>query len=323
MNEFTLRRVSISLLQLPGVGKVTAGKLLPEIHECNPGGPEELFDLLETLRDRGRKVPDISFSDVTKAHEEAERCLDRCDELDIRVICKGDEAMPRHFWGINDPPLVLYARGRVGCIEERVWMAIVGSRKATEFGLKSGHKFGMRCAEENLGVVSGLAIGCDASAHRGCMDACGVTVSFMAHGLDTVHPASNRNLAARIVDEGGCMFSEYVPGVEPRPNQYIERDRLQSALSHGVIIVETTLNGGTMHAVKSAKKQGRLLGCLDHPEGDFQCESAEGNQLLIQNGDATALADKNDLLSFIKVVKASTPGTGIQGDLFRTRGDNA
>ena len=316
MDTYNVKRASIALMNLPGVGKMTAGKLFSEAADLSVEGVDALFEFLQSQVGRWSKFKGLEIHDVSAAYEKADRDLDRCDDLGISVLCRGNELVPKFFWGISNPPFLLYARGDLTSLNGRIWMAIIGSREATEYGLKSGYKFGVRCAEAGMGVVSGLANGCDTSGHRGCLDAGGITVAFMAHGLDSVHPSSNRELASNIVDEGGALISEYGPGVEPRPNQYIERDRLQSALSHGVIVVETALDGGTMHAVRSAKKQGRLLACLEHPESSPHGDSISGNHVLVKDPEVTSLLEGNDLEAFINDVKYSTPGNPEQQAFF-------
>ena len=148
-------------------------------------------------------------------------------------------------------------------------------------------------------VVSGLALGCDTAAHEGCVQSRGITVAVLAHRVDYVYLATNRKLASSIIDGSGALVSEYAPGTKPRSSYFVERDRVQSAFSLGVIIVETDVEGGTMHTAGFAVKQKRRLACLVHPPKFASAEKARGNQKLIKEADAFPLEKKEDLDAFI------------------------
>lgn len=303
-------RLSLALLALPRIGAKTARRIFDSLAEdALPADGGELCDMLESIKVPGRAIPTVNCTDATLAFEQADRVLDGCCQHEIRAVPFGDSLLPMQLWSIGDPPFVMYVRGRTECLLDMPTVAIIGTRKPTDYGQKTGHRFASRCADAGVTVVSGLAIGCDTVAHKGCLDAGGHTVAVMAHGLDTVSPVRNRELAAQIVDEGGCLVGEYPPGTEPRANQYVERDRLQSALSRAVIVVETDVKGGTMHTVGFAKKQGRLLACLDHPDHLLAEAQTRGNQKLIADGDATPLKDAADLQAFIERVKTDSRAT--------------
>ncbi len=255
----------------------------------------------------------------------ADAVAERCSTEAIQVMTAWGGAVAPAVWGIPDPPAVLYARGNLECVAMGLAVAIVGTREPTPYGQGVSRRFAQRCAERSVCVVSGLAIGCDSLAHEGCLDAHGRTVAVLAHGLDTVYPLSSRSLAARILDEGGMLVSEYPPGVGMRPNQLVERDRLQPGLSGGLIVIETDIKGGTMHAVRQAREQKRPVACLQHPAHLLKEAKAQGNQSLILRGDAVPLASGDDLGAFLDGlprVDASSPNTQsspIQLDLFHAK----
>lgn len=124
--------------------------------------------------------------------------------------------------------------------------------------------------ETGATVVSGLAIGCDTAAHSGCLSVHGETIAVLAHGLDRVYPAVNRELVGEILDTGGCLLSEYPPKTRPFPANFVERDELQAGLSDGVIVVETGVKGGTMHTVRFSQEQRKPLACVKHPQNSLQ-----------------------------------------------------
>jgi DNA processing protein len=148
-------------------------------------------------------------------------------------------------------------------------------------------------------VVSGLALGCDTQGHRGCLEESGTAVAVLAHGLDEVHPNANRPLAEEIVAKGGCLVSEYPIGTEPKPNQFITRDRIQSGLSDAVVVIETGVNGGSMHTVRFAKRQRRLVMCIVPTHDPGAEEQTSGNRLLLDKHQATGFATTDDLIQLI------------------------
>jgi DNA processing protein len=135
----------------------------------------------------------------------------------------------------------------------------------------------------------------------------------MAHGLDKVYPAANRDLAARLLDCGGCLVSEYPLGTTPIRTAFAERDRIQSGLADGVLVIETDVKGGTMHTVRFSRDQHRPLACVAHPENWLIEEKTRGNQKLIRDGWAVSVPDAPALLAFLHQISVSagadTPAT--------------
>ncbi len=229
------------------------------------------------------------------------RVIEDAESQGVKIISSDESRFPFQVRSIPDPPVVLYVKGELNALAHPA-LAVVGTRNPTSFGAAAAERLGANLGAKGFVVVSGLALGCDTAAHEGCLQARGITVAVLAHGVDYVYPAKNRKLANSIVDNGGALVSEYAPGTKPRPNYFVERDRLQSALSLGVIIVETDLEGGTMHTAGFAVKQKRQLACLVHPPKIAATEKARGNQKLIKESGAFPLEKKEDLEAFIALV---------------------
>lgn len=297
-------RLVLSLLSLPRVGRKTALRIIESLGSSVPD-EDALADALTDIAPNIPRMPRVPANAVCTAFAHADITLARCNHLGLRVHAYGDSTLPTRLWNIPDPPVAVFSLGKVDMFENTPAVAIIGTREPTDFGTRAAHRLAARCAESRVTVISGLAIGCDAAAHSGCLDADGRTVAVMAHGLDSVHPARNRGLAERITENGGCLISEYAPGVEARANQFVERDRLQSALSHGVLVIETDIKGGTMHTVGFARDQLRLLGCLSHPSELLGEAKTRGNQRLIRDGIAVPIADLDDLQAFIRNLNAA------------------
>jgi len=155
-----------------------------------------------------------------------------------------------------------------------------------------------RCDSGKKGyvIVSGLAEGIDTAAHQGALDVNGTTVAVIAHGLDRIYPAKNKKLANEIIKHGGAIVSEYSWGAKIFRNYFVARDRIQSGLSLGVIVVETEIDGGTMHTVKSCKDQKRTLIVLKHPvELSEKLKMLSNNQLILKNQADIIIENEKDI----------------------------
>jgi DNA processing protein len=287
------------MLALPGVGRKTA--LLIGKRLTTP--PAEVGSgFRDALRDAALGVPRFKLPDeatLAAALLSAQRTLEDAGRIGVGVVGFDDPSFPARLRRISDPPAVLYTKGAVEVLNRPVAIGVIGTREPSEFGLRSARRIGSRLPGLGATVVSGLAIGCDAAGHWGCVDAKGVGVAVLAHGLHTVSPAGNRELAEKLLENGGCLVSEYGPGVAAQRTYFVERDRLQSGLSDGLIVVETAEKGGTMHTVGFALEQRRPVGCIDHPVALREHPKAAGNRAMLKDGRATPLADQASLMKFV------------------------
>ena len=294
-------RLISALLEVEQVGPakaLDAVQWLPTL----PQDPDELSAAICEIGPKLKREFVVSPSAARMAFDAADSMLEECARMEIRVAVPGAGPFDPSVWRIPKPPARLFYRGTRLDACDQPGVAVIGTRDPSDFGAKSATRIARRCVEQHLTVVSGLAIGCDTAAHRGAVEAGGFTIAVLAHGLHTVYPASNRGLASEILDLGGMLVSEYPPNVELRPNQLVERDRLQAGLSRGVIVIETDVEGGTMHTVKFARDQGRLLGCLNHPEEHRNHSKCRGNQKLISEGKAQPLGTPDELRAFLESV---------------------
>jgi DNA processing protein len=310
----------LTMLSTPKVGRKTTKKLL-DVSDFNPSSISELRDLFFEAKRHASwiSVPDIE--DIRKGSEKADLIIEDCDRQAIKIIAFNSPEYPTKLKNIPDTPIVLYAKGNTEALRQDNAIAIIGTREPTPFGQRCAERFGSIFAGESFVVVSGLALGCDTAAHTGCLNAGGITVAILAHGLDTVYPAKNKGLAKKILEEDGCLLSEYSPGTRGRPEYFIERDRLQSGISDAVLVVETDVKGGTMHTVKFSIEQQRWLAALSHPKGYEQYSKTLGNRQLIQEGKADPLTNEQDLKKFISLIRSgqknsvsSERSTGQQAD---------
>lgn len=233
-----------------------------------------------------------SSVELDNAVLEATSVREAARQAGVHVVPFTHRAFPDRLRRIPDPPVILYVRGDIASLHGEMGVAIVGTREPSNSGGEWAHDVGRIVAELGHVVVSGLAKGCDTSAHEGCVDAGGVGVGVLAHGLHYVYPKENTSLAERLVDLGGCLVSEYPVGARARRGAFVERNRLQTGLSDLLLVAETAVKGGTMHTVGFAREQGRPVGCYySHSESWQRQDSSLGNLQLINDGTAEAVKD--------------------------------
>lgn len=201
---------------------------------------------------------------------------------------------------IPDPPVTLWA---MGAIPAGPGVAIVGTRRCTSYGRRVAHWLGEAVALAGWPVISGLARGVDAAAHKAVVDVGGVGVAVLGSGLDSIYPPENRQLAADLVTGGGAIISEYPPGTPPAPFRFPARNRLISGLSAAVVVVEAGLTGGALITARLALEQGKDV--LAVP-GDIDRETSAGCNLLIRDG-AHPVLGAIDLIESLELILGPAP----------------
>jgi DNA processing protein len=173
--------------------------------------------------------------------------------------------------------------------------AVVGTRNASNTGERIARKISQMLASMKLSTISGLALGIDAAAHAGALEADGVTIAILAHGLDTIAPRSNRKLAEQLL-ERGALVSEHPPGVPPRPPEFVKRNRIQSGMALFSIVVESGEVGGSMHQARFTKDQGRPLFAVlpTNWQGGRSDFNRSGGERLVREFGATPLETAQD-----------------------------
>ena len=302
--ESIIKTVDIlTLLSTPGVGRRTVQQILETKLDHAPHSLQDLRDLLiHRAENNSYRLRVPTSTELEAAYHSAERVLEQSHDLGVNVL--GPDTFPPQLREIPDPPVVLYIRGNAQCLYRTPVVAIIGTRDPSPFGLSASEKLSTTLTTQGFVIVSGLALGCDAAAHVGCLNAGGQTVAVLAHGLDNIYPSKNRDLADRILSSDGCLVSEYPPGIRPRGNFFVERDRLQSGLAAAVIVVETDLKGGTMHTARFCLEQHRMLACVVHPAKFASHDKARGNQMLISEGKAIPLSSRQDIENFVARFRA-------------------
>jgi DNA processing protein len=216
----------------------------------------------------------------------------RLDERGLRFLGRSDPAFPPQLRAIHDPPVGLFLRGVADAeLLARPCAAIVGARACSPYGGQVARSLGRELAAAGLVVVSGLARGIDGAAHRGALEADGLTVAVLGSGIDRDYPASHRELARAIV-ERGLIVSEYAPGVEPAPWRFPARNRIIAGLAATTVVVEARERSGALITADLALEEGREV--LAVP-GEITSSLSKGTNALLRSG-ATPLTAAGDVL---------------------------
>lgn len=214
---------------------------------------------------------------------------------DITTIYPGDKTWPSLLKEIpkKDWPKKLYIRGALPP-QDALCIAIVGTRRATSYGREAAREIAFSLARAGIIIVSGMAIGIDSEAHKGCMEAGGKTIAVLGSGVleNVIYPRENRNLARSIVKSGGCLISEYEPDKKPELWTFPQRNRIIAGISKGVVVIEAREKSGALITARLAAEYGRELFAL--PGSIFQ-ETTRGPHRLLKDG-ATPVSSPGDIL---------------------------
>lgn len=220
---------------------------------------------------------------ANKSLNEAERILGECERLGLRVLTLQDAEYPARLRNIFDPPVLLYCKGRLPVVDEEVTIAMVGTRAATPYGIRSAEEIGYGLAKQGAVVVSGMAEGIDAASIRGALRAGGKVISVLGCGIDVVYPSQNEYLY-KDVSVTGVLLSEYAPGTEPRGSHFPIRNRIIAGLALGTVVVEAPLRrSGALNTAHTALEQGRDVFAVP---GGIDAEMSRGCNQLIREGAA-------------------------------------
>ena len=266
--------IHLNLIQ--GVGLKTLQRLLTlfgsaeEVLRATPAELEKRENLSPAIREllirKPVKIP-------------LEKELELIEEYGCHVVTQSDAAYPPLLKEIADAPLMLYVKGELKT-EDALSISFVGSRSARDYGRQVSRQFSYQLAQRGVTVVSGLAQGVDANAHRGALDAGGRTLAVMGNGLSLIYPASNAQLAADIA-QAGALISEFPMGMQPMGKNFPRRNRIISGLTLGTIVVEASNRSGALITANHALEQGREVFAVP---GTIYSELSTGTHKLIREG---------------------------------------
>lgn len=188
----------------------------------------------------------------------AEEQLDLAERSGCSILSPLDPDYPKLLAATKDDPFLLWIRGTLAPSPEKS-VAIIGTREPTEHGKLIAQRMTRYFVDQGWSVVSGLALGCDGIAHQEAVNTGGHTVAVLAHGLQTIAPSKHRKLAEDILNAGGALVSQYPIGREAIPQQFVQRDKTQAGMAQGVVMIQSDLQGGSLHASRASIEYGRWL----------------------------------------------------------------
>ena len=264
----------LTLALTPGLGASTLRRLLKEF-----GLPEEVLAAKRSALERFAPAEILNGLDAAETRAAVERSLEWSESPGCHIVALSDPGYPRMLYEIADPPTLLFARGRIE-LANRPALAIVGSRNATPQGTANAESFARSFSASGVTIVSGLALGIDAAAHRGALTGEGSTIAVLGTGVDVLYPARNAALAAEIA-ERGLLLSEFGLGTQPIAHHFPRRNRLISGIGRGVLVVEAAVASGSLITARSALEQGREVFAIP---GSIHSPLSKGCHGLIKSG---------------------------------------
>ena len=273
----TEKEALIVLNMLPGIGPLKVRDLISFV-----GGATKVLqsdrETLLAVSGIGNKLVDdlLNWNNIVNLENE----LELIEKAGVSIVTFNDSQYPELLKEIYDPPLLLYVRGTLPTNNDRL-ISIVGSRRVTRYGRKICENISASAAYNGWSIISGLAYGIDAVAHRATLDAGGKTIGVLGGGLLRFHPQDHLNMAREMIDNGGAVISEFPMEYSPNKRSFPMRNRIISGLSMGTIVVEAGFKSGSLITAKFALDQGRTVfavpGQVDNPQ-------ARGTNALIKDG---------------------------------------
>ncbi len=276
----------LQLALTPGLGPASLRKLLQQF-----GLPQSVLARKRTELAAIASPAALAALDSEPVAAAVGRALEWAAQPGNAVVTLADDTYPKLLLEISDPPALLYARGRLELLQ-RSALAIVGSRNATQQGIANAEAFARTLSGSGLTVVSGLALGIDAAAHRGGLQGPGSTIAVLGTGTDILYPQRNAALAAEIAEQG-LLISEFPLGTGPAAQNFPRRNRLISGLARGCLVVEAAVASGSLITARAAAEQGREVFAVP---GSIHSPLAKGCHALIKSG-AKLVESAEDVLS--------------------------
>jgi DNA processing protein len=285
----------LALGELPGVGFVTLERLLAAFGS----GRGALEAPGHAFHELAGDQASAARSEVRRL-EEARAMVLRARGLGMHVVPRGAEGYPARLLHLAQPPAVLFLRGDASLLH-RPMVAVVGSRRSSAYGRRVAAEVARVLCAHGVVVSSGLALGVDAAAHRGALEAGGATLAVLGSGADVPHPPSNRGLFERVGREG-LLVSEFALGTLPLPHHFPQRNRILAALAEGVLVVEAARRSGALITSDLALELGRSIMAVPGP---VFADRSRGTNRLIRQG-AAILSEPADVLELVAL--AAAPG---------------
>ncbi len=289
----------IALNLVSDIGTIRLNKLLEFFHKPEnilKAAPEKLMAISGIGEKIADKIHSLKKDDLDKE-------LALVKKLGLRILTQDDKDYPENLKNIPDPPIALYVKGRLKK-EDKLAIGIVGSRRASFYGLVNAQKFASDLSEKGFTIVSGMARGIDTYAHRGALNAGGRTIAVMGSGFNHIYPQENKELVEEI-SKSGAVISEFPIEMLPLKQNFPCRNRVISGLSLGVLVAEAARNSGALITADFALEQGREVFALP---GKVDSSNSFGTNELIKQGAKLVTCVDDILEEFISPArKISAP----------------
>src|SRR6059058_1257951 len=278
----------IALNMTPGIGPRAAAKLLERF-----GSAEAVFGAtraeLESLRLRPEAVESIRAREF---FDKATAEIERARSLGVDILLLDDGVYPALLREIFDPPITLYVKGAWSECLEKPSVAIVGSRRCSTYGQNAATMLARDLAQKGVTIISGLARGIDAAAHRGALEAGGRTVAVMGTGLDQVYPRDHKKLSEEILKQNGALVTQFALGTPPVSENFPYRNRVISGVSLGVVVIEAAENSGSLITARLAMEQNREVFAVP---GNITSRNSFGTNYLLKGAGAKLVQQWQDV----------------------------
>lgn len=231
--------------------------------------------------------------------EKIDKYIKYMQEKNIQIISYYDKTYPQQLKNLYDAPIVIYAIGNCRILNSKNKIAVIGARKASNYGINIARQIGIFLSKNNIHTISGLALGFDVNSHLGVLkenslnSASGRAIAVIGNGLDNIYPYQNKEIAEKIINSGGCIISEYIIGTKPLKNNFPARNRIISALADKLIVVEAeNEKSGTMITVDFSLELGKEIYVVP---GNINSKMSVGTNKLIKDG-AKIITEFNDII---------------------------
>lgn len=276
----------IWLNELKGIGPITSKKLLNRFIS-----PKRIYNALGSEIREVEGIGDKLTESIIKSKDldSCKKILENCEKQNIGVVTYKEKQFPSNISKCSNTPILLYFKGDL--LENISGVAIVGSRRCSDYGKQVTIEAARFLAENNIPVISGMAKGIDSYAHTACIKSDGYTIAFLGCGVDICYPKEHINLMESII-ENGAIISEYPPGITASPQNFPNRNRLISACAQKLLVVEAGENSGALITAKYAKEQNKEIYAVPN---NIYIKEGKGTNALISEG-AKIYLDPNQLI---------------------------
>jgi DNA processing protein len=299
----------MALTLVPGIGDKKARILLKHFEQ-----PQEIF---KASKKRLKEVEGVGDEIINQVKNfDNWKIIDKeiqfAEKHHIKILSINHEGYPCQLLPYHDMPLVLYYRGEAN-LEMKKLLSIVGTRSATDYGRHVTEQLVADCGKQQTTIVSGMAFGIDAIAHKAALKAKLPTIGVLAHGLDRIYPNEHKALAKDILQQGGGLLTEFMSGSKPDKHNFPKRNRIVAALSNALIVVETANKGGSMLTAHYGMAYKKIIAAFPGRAND---KNSAGCNTLIKNNIAHLINNAQDVFELLKWNTNAPKHSKLQRSLF-------